>query len=224
MPKQPTARVDDDVGNSGNSHQPLPRSFFDRDVALVARELLGKKLFRRTAEGLTVGRIVEAEAYRSRNDSACHAARGRTARNEVMFGPPGHAYVYSIHARYCLNAVTDAEGVASAVLVRAVEPIAGIDVMQRRRSSEKLLELARGPARLCEAFHIDRGLNGWDLTAGIELWITDDDEFDSERVLIGKSPRIGVTSAEDLQLRFFLDGSRFVSGPRRFHSTRTRGA
>jgi DNA-3-methyladenine glycosylase len=193
---------------------PLPRAFYWRDPVAVARALLGKLLVREHRRGVTAGRIVESEAYLSREDSACHAARGMTPRNTVMFGPPGHAYVYSIHSRYCLNVVSDPEGVASAVLIRAVEPLLGVELMQRRRGTEKTRDLARGPARLCEAFGIDRGLNGRDLTAPRQLWIADDGELLSpEQILV--TPRIGVTSAHDLPLRFVIEGNPFVSGPRR---------
>ena len=142
--------------------KPLPRSFYNRDVILVARELLGKRLVRRTREGVASGRIVEVEAYLADGDSACHASRGMTRRNAAMFGPPGHAYVYSIHARFCLNVVTDLADVPSAVLIRAVEPLEGVAFMQRRRGKEKLRDLTCGPARLCEAFDVDRKLDRWD--------------------------------------------------------------
>ncbi len=238
---------------------PLSRAFYDRDVVQVARELLGAYLVRVTAEGTTAGRIVEVEAYLPQNDPANHASRGQTRRNASMFGPPGHAYVYAIHSRWCLNAVTEPEGTASAVLIRAVEPLAGLELMRRRRSvrsasrsrvdrrkrrgpSEsdpalspaQLRNLARGPARLCEAFAIDRTLDGWDLTRGETLWIT---EVAPQRVpllceqcsdaaaapapavshappRIITTPRIGVTSAHDLPLRFFFADDPFVSKPR----------
>jgi DNA-3-methyladenine glycosylase len=195
--------------------QILPRSFYDRDVVEVARELLGKRLVRVSDDGLTSGRIVEVEAYLAADDPACHAFRGRTRKNATMFGPPGHAYVYSIHARYCLNVVTDSIEVPCAVLIRAVEPIEGLPLMQQRRGREKLFDLARGPARLCEAMAIDRQLDGCDLTFGQRLWIAEDHLYDRQAAEIRTSVRIGVTSAHDLPLRFFLSGSPFVSGPRR---------
>jgi DNA-3-methyladenine glycosylase len=191
---------------------PLKRSFYDRHVALMARDLLGKLLVREHPPGVTVGRIVETEAYLSQEDTACHASRGMTPRNTVMFGPAGHAYVYAIHSRFCLNVVADAEQVASAVLIRAVEPLRGIKLMQERRGTEKLFDLARGPARLCEAFAIDRQQNGWDLTRGKELWIAEDQEGAVLPHQILVTPRIGVTSAHELPLRFVIAGNPFVSG------------
>lgn len=195
--------------------QPLPRAFYDRHAAAVARDLLGKLLVRDTAQGRVSGRIVEAEAYLAADDSACHAARGQTRKNASMFGAPGHAYVYPIHSRYCFNVVTEPEGVASAVLVRAVEPLRGIALMQTRRGRQAYRDLASGPARLCEAFAIDRGLDGWDLTRGRQLWLADDGAGPLPAAAIGCSPRIGVTSAEHLPLRFYVRNHAQVSGPRR---------
>jgi len=211
--------------------RPLPRAFYERDVVPVARQLLGKLLVRQTPEGVTSGRIVEVEAYLARDDPANHAFCGRTRRNAVMFGPPGHAYVYAIHSRWCLNAVTEPEGVPSAVLIRAVEPLEGMALMRGRRSARSRrrpaeapgeCDLARGPARLCEAFAIDRTLNGWDLTQGKVLWIAettiasgrgDAARRDPAAPGILTAPRVGVTSAHDLSLRFFLANSAFVSRP-----------
>ncbi len=196
------------------SIQALPRSFYDRPPIEVARELLGKRLLRRSREGLTGGTIVEVEAYLAANDSACHSHRGQTRRNEVMFGGPGYLYVYAIHSRYCLNAVTEPAGVASAVLIRAVEPDTGLTLMQDRRQRHKPLELTRGPGRLCEAMGVDGALNGWDLTRASRIWITSSQSFNPESICVASSTRIGVTSAEDLKLRFYVAGNRFVSGPR----------
>lgn len=208
---------------------PIPRDFFDRDPTQVARELLGCVVVRTTdrydadvdvdananATSVVCGRVVEAEAYLAQGDSACHASRGKTRKNASMFGPAGTAYVYSIHARWCFNVVTEAEGTPSAVLIRALEPLAGIAVMEKRRATNRLLDLARGPARLCEALAIDRQLDGWDLARGERLWLTRDPapERAVRRVLV--SPRIGVTSAHDLPLRFYWADSPYVSGTRR---------
>lgn len=193
---------------------PLPREFYARDPVTVARELLGKLLIRQTPEGTASGRIVEAEAYLSSRDPACHASRGMTPRNRAMFGPAGHAYVYMIHSRWCLNAVTEGEGLASAVLIRAIEPLVGIELMQARRGREKLLDLARGPARLCEALAVTKAFDGWDLTAARELWIAADLEPGEAEHKIARSPRIGVTSAHRRLLRFYLAGNPYVSGRR----------
>ena len=198
--------------------EPLPRAFYNRDPITVARQLLGKTLHRRTRRGLTSGTIVEVEAYLAEHDTAAHSYKGQTPGNAAMFGPPGHLYVYSIHARYCLNAVTEAKGVASAVLIRAIEPRAGIGAMQSRRGCAADLDLARGPARLCEALDVDRALNGWDLTIGKRIWIDQAGGLPVGSMIIGQSARIGVTSAHEAQLRFFVNGSRFVSGRRRDHT------
>ncbi len=189
----------------------LGREFYFRDPITVARELLGKRLWRATSAGMCGGRIVEAEAYLSSRDPACHASRGMTPRNAAMFGPPGHAYVYMIHHRWCFNAVTEPEGVPSAILIRAIEPLDGIDLMQRRRT-DIVRDLARGPARLCEALAIDRTHNGWDLTLGRELWIADDSESNGVPPRIIRSARIGVTSAHRRLLRFYIADNRYVSG------------
>jgi len=188
----------------------LPREFYDRNTQQVASDLLGKLLVRRAPEGVCIGRIVEAEAYLSCNDPACHAHKGMTRRNVSMFGPPGHAYVYMIHARWCFNTVTEPEEQGSAVLIRAVEPLAGIEYMQLRRGTETLLDLARGPARLCQAFDITRELDGWDLTRRRSLWIADDGFVSDQPIMAG--PRIGISQAADLPLRFLYANNRFVSG------------
>ena len=195
--------------------KPLPREFYDRDPAAVARELLGKRLIRASEEGLTAGRIVEVEAYLAEGDAASHSHRGLKRRNASMFGPPGCAYVYSIHARWCVNAVTESEGVGSAVLIRAVEPLEGLALMRQRRGMDEPRMLTRGPARLCEAFAIDKELDGWDLTRGRRLWIVEDDSLRPGDIEIATSPRIGVSGAEDLPLRFSAVGNQFVSRNRR---------
>lgn len=191
---------------------PLSRDFYDRDPVTVARELLGKRLLRETPEGLCGGRIVETEAYLSARDSACHASRGLNRKNAAMFGPPGRAYVYMIHARWCFNVVTEAEGTPSAVLIRALEPLEGIELMETRRRTAVLRDLASGPARLCEALVIDRESNHWDLTAGRDLWIAGDPNYAGTLFKTIRSARIGVTSAHRRLLRFFIADSTYVSG------------
>jgi DNA-3-methyladenine glycosylase len=194
---------------------PLPREFYLRDVHEVARGLLGKRLIRTSPAGRVSGRIVEVEAYQGSDDPASHAYRGERPRNRSMFGLGGHAYVYAIHSRWCLNVVTQPLGTAHAVLIRAVEPLEGLGLMARRRGREGLLELTRGPGRLCQAMAIERDDDGWDLTRGRRLWIADDVSLTADSVAI--SPRIGVTSAQKLPWRYFEAGSRFVSGSRRDH-------
>lgn len=196
----------------------LPRGFFDRNVVVVAEALVGKLLVRRSRAGTCIGRIVETEAYLAEADTACHSYKGKTKKNATMFGRAGLAYVYPIHARYCMNAVTESTGRASAVLIRAVEPLVGITIMQERRAVEKLTDLCRGPARLCEALAVDRRLDGWDLTRGERLWIAHDSK--RTEVAIARSTRIGVTSAKEAALRFFVHESPFVSGPKSLHSIR----
>ena len=192
---------------------PLPRGFYDRDVVEVARALLGKLLVRVMPDGPTVGRIVEVEAYLAQDDPASHAHRGQTRRNAAMFGPPGHAYVYTIHTRWCFNAVTEPSGVPSAVLIRAVEPLEGLPLMRDRRGVDKLRDLARGPGRLCEAFAIDRDHDGCDLTCARDLWIAAGAESSPTPDRIETAARVGVSSARDLPLRFFIADSPFVSKP-----------
>jgi DNA-3-methyladenine glycosylase len=197
---------------------PLPREFYARDPIVVARELLGKILMRQSEEGLASGRVVEAEAYLSSRDPACHAHRGPSRKNAAMFGPAGHAYVYMIHARWCLNAVTEGIGCGSAVLIRALEPLAGIPLMQRRRNLETHRDLARGPARLCEALAVTKALDSHDLTLGHHLWITADPTLNGTAPRIHRSRRIGVTSAHGRLLRFFFANNSYVSGGRTIHT------
>jgi DNA-3-methyladenine glycosylase len=197
----------------------LTCDFYKRDPVAVARELIGKHLVRRTPHGLCCGAIVETEAYLAADDPASHSFRGRTRKNSTMFGRAGLLYVYPIHARHCLNAVTESRGIASAVLIRAVMPLHGIELMRERRRCSPL-DLARGPARLCEAFAVDRRLDGWDLTRGTRIWIEQADEAEVGDQQVAVSPRIGVTSGHGLELRFFLKDSPYVSGPRMRRGTR----
>jgi DNA-3-methyladenine glycosylase len=192
---------------------PLPRSFYNRAPQMVAPELLGMWLISRVAGKLCVGRIVETEAYLSENDTACHAHRGLSKKNEAMFGPPGHAYVYMIHAKWCFNAVTESTGVGSAVLIRALEPIRGQSHMHQRRQRTEPREWTRGPARLSQAMGIDRRHNHWDLTAGKTLWIAAPPTSSHSPDRIVATRRIGISTAQDLPLRFIIAENRFVSGP-----------
>jgi DNA-3-methyladenine glycosylase len=196
------------------TNKALPVEFYQRDAVRVARDLLGKLLVRRNREGITSGIIVETEAYLHKNDSACHAAAGLNRKNKSMFGPPGTAYVYVIHARHCFNVVTHDPGVPEAVLIRAIEPVAGIGLMQRRRNREALLDLARGPARLCEAMQINRDLDAHDLCSESKLWIGEGDSESIPANRILATPRIGVTSQQEKKLRFVYADHSFVSRSR----------
>lgn len=182
---------------------------------MVAQELLGRPLIRRIGKTWIGGRIVETEAYLSSRDSASHSARGPTPSNMAMFGPPGTLYVYPIHAKYCMNAVTEAERTGSAVLIRAIEPIWGIPRMQLNRDRVDDRKLTRGPAMLCQALGIDREFDHLDLTGFADVRILSD----SVRVpRITATPRIGISQAVERKLRFIVDGNRFVSG--RLHDHR----
>lgn len=195
--------------------KPLPRRFYDRDTAEVARALLGKRLVRDTDTGRLAGRIVEVEAYLAQDDPANHGHRGQTRRNASMFGPPGRAYVYAIHSRWCLNAVTEQAGVASAVLIRAIEPLEGIATMQELRGIDVLRDLTRGPGRLCEALAIDRALDTCNLTRRGPLWIADDGTAPAPEQILATT-RVGISLAADLPLRFYLADCPYVSKlPRR---------
>jgi DNA-3-methyladenine glycosylase len=189
----------------------LPRSFYEQSTVDVAKQLLGKYLVRKHSDGDLIGRIVETEAYIGPQDLACHAARGRTQRTEVMFGPAGHAYVYFIYGFYnMLNLVTEAKDYPAAVLIRAVEPVDGVAAMQRRRRSDSLRSLASGPGKLCQAFDIDRSLNGADL-CGTTLYLEDRGE---PAPRFKSTPRIGVDYAGKWKakpLRFVVPNSEFVS-------------
>jgi len=192
---------------------PLSRTFYARDAVAVARDLLGKELVIRHPQGLKVGRIVETEAYQGPADLAAHSAGGRrTARTEIMYGPAGHAYVYLAYGvSYMLNVSSEAAGVGAGVLIRALEPLEGVAAMQRRRGTETLRDLARGPGRLAAALDIDRRLDGVDLCKEGPLWIAHDSRAALE---IGTSTRIGLTREADRPLRFYVRGSPFVSGPK----------
>jgi DNA-3-methyladenine glycosylase len=188
---------------------PLPPPFYDRATELVARELLGAVLECRTAEGTASGRIVETEAYLGPHDPACHAAAGVTARNRRLFGPPGRAYVYFIYGmHWCVNAVTRERGHGSAVLIRALEPLAGLELMHERRGGVSDRDLANGPAKLCEALAIDSDFDGARLDRG-PLRILQGEPVSDAQVAV--SPRIGIRKAADWPLRYFVAGSAFVS-------------
>jgi len=208
--------------------QPLSRTFFDRDPRQVGRDLLGKVLVRREKKYFLAARIVEVEAYLGGEDAAAHAFAGRTARNAVLFGPPGFAYVYFIYGNhYCLNVSCLPDGIPGGILFRALEPLAGIDRMAALRaislprgsySARDLRQLATGPGRLAEAFGITRDRdNGKDLTDPDSGLFLADDGHPAPQVRI--TPRIGITKAADLPLRYIVADSLFVSGPRTLRGT-----
>jgi len=211
---------------------PLSRAFFTRSPRRVARELLGKVLVRDDAGARLTARIVEVEAYLGEKDPAAHSAAGLTARNAVLFGPPGYAYIYFIYGNhYCLNVSCEPEGKAGGVLFRAVEPLTGIEKMTRARGIEvptsgglrptDLRKLTSGPGRLCEAFGITRARdNGCDLTSPGSLWIGDDGNRPGG---IRITPRIGITKAVDWPLRYLVAGNEFVTGPRTFVRSKSVG-
>lgn len=188
----------------------LPRSFYARDATTVAGDLLGTIIVHRAGGATLAGRIVEVEAYLGVEDLAAHASRGLTERTRVLFGPPGHAYVYLIYGMYeCLNLVAEPDGSAGCVLIRALEPLAGLDAMRRRRLAAKRPEdLASGPGKLTLAMGITRRHNGQDVTRG-PLVVRQ--PATSERFEIAASPRIGITKCADWPLRFYIKGNRFVS-------------
>jgi DNA-3-methyladenine glycosylase len=192
-----------------SEQSPLPRSFYQRPTLMVAKSLLGKYLCRKWKNLLLAGKIVEVEAYIGEDDPACHAAAGKTKRNSIMYGPPGFAYIYFIYGMYnCLNVVTGHEGFPAAVLIRAVEPIAGIEQMKRLRKNDSLLKLTNGPGKLCQAFHLNRRQNGTDF-CGTELFIMNGEEINTENIATSK--RVGIKVGVDHLWRFSLKNNIYVS-------------
>lgn len=189
----------------------LSRSFYEQATLAVSRELLGKYLVHVHRDGTTAGKIVETEAYIGPEDKACHASKGRTPRTEIMFGPAGHAYVYLIYGfHYLLNFVTESVGVPAVVLIRAVEPQDGLELMQERRRMTDRRKLCNGPGKLCQAFAIDRGHNGSDICAG-DLYVADRGEHVKN---IAATPRIGIDYAGEWKhklWRFFIKDNEFIS-------------
>jgi DNA-3-methyladenine glycosylase len=191
--------------------EPLSRDFYARDTLSVARDLLGCFLVHETPEGRVEGRIVEVEAYEGEDDPACHAAAGLTSRTEPLYGPPGHAYVYLIYGMYhCLNAVTRPRGRPSAVLIRALEPVEGLDLMRRRRGWAKNgrpdRDLTNGPGKLSRSFGLSLEHNRLDLT-GRRLWI----ESGRRVERVAWTPRVGIRVGTERVWRAFDAGSEYVS-------------
>jgi DNA-3-methyladenine glycosylase len=192
------------------AYRPLSRATLPIDTESLARDLIGKLVVRELPEGIVSGRIVETEAYII-GDAAGHAYRGMTPRNRTLFLEPGRAYVYLAYGvSYMLNVSSEARGIGAGVLIRALEPVEGIPIMQRNRGVERLRDLTRGPGRLAEALRIDRALDGLDLCRKGPLWLASGEHEAGE---IGHSVRIGITKDADRLLRFYLRGSPFVSGP-----------
>ncbi len=194
---------------SGGHPRKLNRNFYNRPTVDVARDLLGKVIVYRSPRGRLSARIVEVEAYIGQaNDPACHAARGKTARNEVMFGPAGHVYIYFIYGMYhCLNFVTERRGFPAAVLLRAAEPVEGESLMIRPPSDRNPGRLLSGPGRFCRAFGLTRDQNGLDLT-GDHLYL--EHRFD-RKIAVEQTSRIGISKGKDHLWRFFDRDSKAVS-------------
>lgn len=193
--------------------QPLPLAFYDRDPAVVARELLGATLVSTIGGVRASGVIVETEAYLGPHDPACHAVVGRTARTWHLFGPPGTAYVYFIYGlHWCVNAVTREDGFGSAVLLRAITPLEGLEVMRTRRPrARRDADLANGPGKLCAALGITRAQDGCALQRG-ELVVLAGVPVSEEQVVV--SPRVGISQAVDWPLRFSVAASPATLRPR----------
>jgi DNA-3-methyladenine glycosylase len=203
----------------------LKTEFFNRDPRRVARALLGKLLVRKTPRGILAGRIVETEAYLGQGDLAAHAAAGRTARNSVLFGPPGHAYVYFIYGNhYCFNVSCLPDGMPGGVLFRAMEPVAGVEQMAKARGVDAaneidlkniswLRKISSGPGRMSEALGITRERdNGKNLVSARSDLRIADDGYRVRHVTV--TPRIGIVKSAEQPLRFFIAGNAFVSGRR----------
>jgi len=187
----------------------LPRSFYERDTSEVARFLLGKILVHRWHEGLTSGKIVETEAYYGGGDPASRASRGKTKISEIMWGPAGKAFVYMVHTQRLFNVTTEREGVPGAVLIRALEPLEGIELMQKRREKKLEKELTSGPGKLTQAMAITRAHHGLYLTnKNSELVIVEGEPND---FTVCNSHRIGVSADLERKLRFYIEGNPFVS-------------
>jgi DNA-3-methyladenine glycosylase len=190
-------------------------TFFRQSTVEVAKKLLGTYLVTELPEGRTVGRIVETEAY-IKDDPASHAFKGKTARNQTMFGPPGHAYIYFIYGMYwCLNVVTAGEGKGEAVLIRALEPVEGLELMSKRRETSNIYNLCSGPGKLTQAMGISSNLNGVSFFNN-SLYLLSNDSYKPQYQPvkpddIAQTGRIGIIKAKELPLRFFLKDNPFAS-------------
>jgi DNA-3-methyladenine glycosylase len=188
----------------------LPKEFYLRSAVTVAKELIGKYIFRIKGKHVLSGIIVETEAYTGLNDQAAHSYNGKTPRNAVMFDEGGLAYVYFTYGNhFCVNAVTCRKGTPSAVLIRAVEPVEGIEIMKKNRGTDDIYSLTSGPGKLTKAFMIDRELNGASL-GGNEIFIAEK-ILGKSKIEIGKSKRIGITKNTEKLYRFYAENNMFVS-------------
>ena len=193
----------------------LPRSFYLRPTLTVAKDLLGKFIFRRHGKNYLIGKIVEVEAYLGEQDAASHAFNGRTDRNEVMFREGGSLYVYFTYGmHFCANVVTEQESLARAVLIRGVEPVEGIVAMRKNRGYNNIdrgnINLTNGPAKFCEAFNIKRGENGADLLND-KIFLTAGDAIAKSKITA--TTRIGITDGKEKKWRFYIKENKFVSRP-----------
>jgi len=187
----------------------LEPDFYNRNTELVAQELLGNILVHRTGKGVLRGRIVETEAYFGKNDPASHAAtKGKTNRNSIMFGKPGVAYIYlNYGVHYLFNIVTEPEGIAGAVLVRALEPLEGFELMMDNRQLKSEANLTNGPGKLTKAMGIDINANGLEVTDG-KLYIA---KGETNNFIVKRATRIGISVAQDRLLRYYIESNPFVS-------------
>ena len=197
-----------------NNHCSLPRSFYQQDGLALAQALLGKVLLRRVGEQVTGGRIIETEAYLGQQDPAAHSYKGNTRRTRIQFGPGGYAYVYLIYGMHCcMNIVAGPKGTPHVVLLRALEPVAGLDWMCRRRHTDKKKNLCSGPGKLCQAMAIDRSCYGMDLL-GEDLWLEDGPEIPREQIVASKRIHIDYAgTAADWPYRFCVAGNPYLSAP-----------
>jgi DNA-3-methyladenine glycosylase len=191
----------------------LRRAFFRRHPSVVAAKLIGQGFVRLIDDEWVGGRIVETEAYLAADDPASHSYLGLRPKCRSMFADAGTMYVYSIHAKYCANIVTESPNIGSAVLIRAIEPLWGIERMCQNRFQEDVRKLTRGPGMLCQALAINKTHDGVDLMETEEFAVF---RFSGRRSLIGSGARIGIRTAVDLPLRFYLRNNRFVSGTLRY--------
>jgi DNA-3-methyladenine glycosylase len=194
----------------GNKFRKLPKEFYIRSSVIVAKELIGKYLFRNTGKEILSGIIVETEAYTGRTDPAAHSYNGKTPRNEVMFEEGGAAYVYFTYGNhFCFNAVTGKKNTPSAVLIRGIEPLASIETMKKNRGTDDLYNLTNGPGKLTKAFSIDKKLNGASLS-GDEIYISEAVR-NNKKYTVMRSKRIGITKNADKLYRFYAKDNPFVS-------------